>query len=97
MAAASQEDLVIAAVVVFLALVGFIAVLYLNSKGSKGGRRGGGGTPTPPVKSIPADGVGTVYVKEGGQVVRRSTRQHKPMTPVVRFEPGDSDGGPRCG
>jgi hypothetical protein len=66
--------------VVGLALVAFIAVLYLNRRGAKGLRIG---TPTHPVANIPADGVGTVFVKHGDQVVRRSARQHKPMTPVV--------------
>lgn len=78
----SSQDLTIVAAVVFLALVAFIAVLYLNRKSS--GKAGGARTPN--VKaSIPEGETGTVFVEgDGGKVVRRSTRQHKPATPLVR-------------
>jgi hypothetical protein len=77
-----SQDLTIVAAVVFLALVAFIAVLYLNRKSS--GKPGGARTPN--VKSsIPEGETGTVFVEgDGGKVVRRSTRQHKPVTPLVR-------------
>lgn len=77
----SGQDLVIVASVVFLALVAFISVLYLNKKSSGKGAAG-----TPNVKaSIPEGEIGTVFVQgDGGKVVRRSTRQVKPVTPLVR-------------
>lgn len=75
-----SQDLTIVAAVIFLALVAFIAVLYLNSRSS--GKAGGARTPN--VKSsIPEGETGTVFVEgDGGKVVRRSTRQHKPVTPL---------------
>ena len=74
----SSQDLVIVAAVVFLGLVAFIAVLFLNRKTS--GKAAG----TPNAKIGEPGETGTVFIKEeDGRVVRRSTRQHKPVTPLV--------------
>jgi hypothetical protein len=56
-------DLAVAGLVVTLALVAFIAVLWLNrdAKGSPGKGKAGG----------------SVYTSEGGKQVRRSTRSRK--------------------
>jgi hypothetical protein len=72
----SSQDLIIVAAVVFLGLVAFIAVLFLHRKPSGKGKTDG--LPSTPLAE------GTVFVKEeDGRVVRRSTRQHKPVTPLV--------------
>jgi hypothetical protein len=77
----SSQDLIIAAAVCFMALIAFIAVMFLNRKSS-----GKASARTPNVKgTIPEGEFGTVQVqRDDGTVVRRSARQHKPVTPLVR-------------
>jgi len=56
-------DLAVAGLVVVLALVAFVAVLWLNrDEASKGGK---------------GNAAGTVFTSEGGKQVRRSTRSRK--------------------
>lgn len=78
----TSQDLITAGALIFFVLVAFIAFLYLNRKGRKGEQN----AKTPNAKTAPVEGeTGTVFIKEDdGRVVRRSTRQHKPVTPLVR-------------
>lgn len=69
MDAVATQDLAVAGLVVSLALVAFIAVLWLNrdssgKKGKDGGAQGG-------------EAAGTLFTEEGGKLVRRSTRTRK--------------------
>lgn len=78
---ASSQDLLFVACAVFIGLVGIVSYLYLSTRPSGKAAR------TPGSKTPGAGDVaeGTVFVKEeDGRVVRRSTRQHKPVTPLVR-------------
>lgn len=65
-------DLAVAALVVGLALVAFIAVLWLNrdSSSAKSGAKAGSEA-----------AAGTVFTDEGGRQVRRSTRARKSVVP----------------
>ena len=74
--APSMPDIAVAGFVVTLALVAFIAVLWLNREGGK---------------VIKEREAGTAFVTEGGKSVRRSTRARKavpeasePTSPKVR-------------
>ena len=81
---AEAQDLAVAGIVVLLALVAFIAVLWLNRDAGKqagAGKRGG-----------EKEAAGTVYVaNEDGKQVRRSTRGRNPeallATPAPKAEP----------
>jgi len=78
----SSEDLITAGLLVFIGLACVIAILYL-SRGNKGSTKGDAKTSN--VKTDTEGEIGTVFVQEeDGRVVRRSTRQHKPVTPLVR-------------
>ena len=62
--ATTQQDLLIAGIVVLLGLVALVGSLYLTKKGSEGQNRNGA-----------QDGLeGTVFVEENGVAVRRSAR-----------------------
>jgi hypothetical protein len=73
------HDLAVAGLVVTLALIAFVAVLWLNRDAGKGAKKGG-------------DAAGTLFTTEGGKLVRRSMRARKPAasdeallaTPKVR-------------
>jgi hypothetical protein len=72
----TSDDLLVAGLVILVALVAFIAVLYLNRENA--------GNKKKSAKQAEEAG-GTVLVEEGGRTVRRSTRQHKPVLPTEDF------------
>lgn len=79
---ASSQDLLFVACAVFIGLVGLVSFLYLYTRPSGKAAARTPGSKTPGVGDAAE---GTVFVKEeDGRVVRRSTRQVKPPTPLVR-------------
>ncbi|WIA15554.1 hypothetical protein OEZ85_002186 [Tetradesmus obliquus] len=70
----TSDDLLVAGLVILVALVAFIAVLYLNRENAGKNKKN--------AKSEGEEAGGTVLVEEGGRTVRRSTRQHKPVLPT---------------
>jgi hypothetical protein len=81
----SSDDLLVAGLVVLVALISFIAVLYLNRENS--------GNKKKSVKQEEEEAGGTVLVEEGGRTVRRSTRQPKPV--IASEEVGKSPAATR--
>jgi hypothetical protein len=70
----TDQDLLIAAIVVLLGLVAFVSSIYLTKKSREGG-----------AQFETQDGAeGTVLVEENGVAVRRSTR-FACMSPVLRL------------
>jgi hypothetical protein len=74
----TSDDLLVAGLVILVALVAFIAVLYLNRENAGNKKKN--------AKQTGEEAGGTVLVEEGGRTVRRSTRQHKPVLPTEEFE-----------
>jgi hypothetical protein len=85
---AEAQDLAVAGLVVALALVAFIAVLWLNRDAAKQSKAG-----AEQAAAGAAAAQGTVFAVENGKVVRRSSRARKPSeeallaTPAPKAEP----------